>query len=386
MGITNYDHEGYSSGGHEGVSVASGIITSTTPFANGEPFYNRLAWKDNIESNPIPDDNWIVFGFILRVTDSLPTAQREILEIRDFTTAVRDFSFRLETDGEFNLAGVFPIIAEVQLDQEYLIECKYKRADPGDIRVWADETLMVETSGDLTGGVNDVYLVIRNDETAAPGSMMLEVNSFYMRSDDGADIGTINSRHGPYDILGSYQGGPASVTPNFGTALDGGQWINAANLPSSDGTVATYGLPVSTTKSGLVTFDDVRPGPFGDAAADGTPITIKHIWRAKKAGPANIVLSGLYGSIDPDAAGYPDVDGTVPVSFGNITTAFVNYVHVIDAAADIYDRELQMGFEGVRNPAGSGTKNLDVSLMTASILQRSPRIVMVGGKALRYRV
>ena len=369
MTTTYIDFEVFASGGGEGCLLFQGTaVTTPAPASSKETYCARQFWKQTVESNTFSDaDNWQSFGFYWQTDQATPSADNQVFSVRDSVTGNSLFRFNHRTTGELDVG--FELIAAVVAGQWYRIEGKFERSTPGDIRVWVDDVLKVDSSGSFGTDSDDLKLVWTQNINGDAHYL----SSYYVISDDGANIHTNDVRFGDYDGIGPYQYTDAtSAIPDFGTTLNVGQWDYISELPRNDANLAAYSLTTAGgSKEGGVTCDGgSRAGPLNDSDADGTPLMAKWSWTAKRSGVATIKFYGKWGWIDPSDPGYPTVDDTTTTpSLGNLTAAWQHFVHVTDvSSANIYAKEIQSGFKGDQTFGLSG-RDCQVSEIFCSILQ-----------------
>ncbi len=252
-------------------------------------------------ANPVGSGDEYLYGFCLRVTDATPAFGGGIvLRLR---TAADTWELQLHlvaagtltvVDSTFTnvLAGTIAL----QDNTFHCIELYVHHADSGAVELFVDGVSDGTASGDfdLSGDAVDVQLVHQND-TAGP----VDFDDLYVFANvtDATDRCSVDATR--LCEVFWFSGGPASVTPDTGSDLDLGQWVNLSEMPLNASSGSEY--TTTSVQSGSVLTDDVGTGscsggPNGCAEFDGTSIAGNWLLYAERSGGGATTMRQRYGN------------------------------------------------------------------------------------------
>lgn len=326
-----------------------------------------------------PGTDWITAGVCIRFSTVIPGSPFDFLRISQEAAGQYHLALRLSgTAGEpgrlqlrdANKSAVFLTGANVlSADTWHLVELKFKQSNSTDYRVWVDGVLQGSgSSRDFDYGGTHARVEVRTqNNVTGPASPLCTVysNSWYVRTDDGANIDTNDTRVGPYTVLGPFNWSQSTAAGDFGTALSTGNWDNVKEVPLNDSNKASYS---SAAGGGVTAHDGALPGPKGsESIFDGTIMAAKLFWRFKRTGGFGThKMKGKYGKTQSVTT-----DNTTYTSEWTVTSSWQDVWVLKDASdANVPGKEdwFQMGFERTSGAGGSH----EVSEMWPFILHQEP--------------
>jgi len=275
-------------------------------------------------------------------------------------------------------------------DRWHRIEIKWKISSTSAVRVWVDGWLEIdEASENLDSGATSVFTYITNESSQAD-AVNLYIDSYYLITDDGANIDTNETWLGAWTVNAHFISGVTTAAGNFGDALDSGSWDDMEESPGNDANFGRYTITFVGDESGGVTCDNFHTGgPYSESSGykvDGVVVGTKWMWRWKaprqsKLDPNPARWFGKYGQ---QVVGSSSTDNT------SETTHFVGngswHTYRLcqwytESEVPTKDEYYQMGFGG-EYISGFISWNIDSAEMWAITLQQEPRFLITDGRVM----
>lgn len=399
MAIALIDFDGANTGGTEGLEVSANTPndvsaeTSPVPWSSKETFVYKIA---NIGSGGnesgfrtksfTPGSDWITLGFYIQfqaLTDG------NFLEV---PVTNRHFKLEWTSGGDLKLTdannsleatatGVF------NTGQWYRIELKWERSNTGQfqLRINGDMVFDIASMDLLNAGATEIHFFFDNTSNPAFETNVF-IGSYYVFSDDGANIDTEDTILGPYTVLGHFVSGLTGITPDIGDDLRSGfPWEDCEETPVNNTNRAIYELVAETDKEGMIRLNDgTTGGPKGNADVDGTIKAGKWVWRWQGTAPSFGLDTGFLGKYGREVN--PSTDSTVYTARQQGVGSSVNF-NVVElgngSPSNVPSKDdfMQMGFKAENTFLV--TRNILCREMWGMVLHKERRLVMVGGKVQR---
>lgn len=193
---------------------------------------------------------------------------------------------------------------KVTKDTWMLMEAKWKRSGTGDFQLRINGELVADlTSDDLDTGTDSAALRWKSWDESHPlidPQYPMHIDSWYFRTDDGANIDTNATFFGRYTVVGPFQDTNSGAAADYGDAADTGTWGNAGETPANAANLMGYNVRavgLALRNGGISTDDGARPGPKDDSRINGIIRGASFMfWAEKQSGSATTRVQFKYGA------------------------------------------------------------------------------------------
>ena len=368
--INNY--VGFETGGLEEADVIDGTpVIVTSPVNTGtyalscEGDGNGIDISGELVANA---GNDFIVGFAFQ-TDTIPPTDNSKLIEPGIISGLRHWILRLETDGTL---GIYDqggsLIAtssfSLNVDTWYYIEAYWVRDQTaGSVEIFVDGDSKVSGSSmDTDEGTDEINYQFESDTSDV--GVIFFYDDFYCMS--GA-VSTSELLGRNTEVLGIYQNTVEDATDQ-GDTLDQGTWADTGSLPfTEEGTLAGY--TAAGALDGHTLTDDadsnLRPGPDGDPAVDGTIQAGKWIWELLRGNGSATTHNVRFGH-NGDTT-------TEVVTLSNSIAVFERLLEVSDSKVPTAVESFAAGFT-----KSAGGRDIECADLGCFLLQVGPSAGFVG--------
>ena len=274
------------------------------------------------------------FGLWFRSSTAAPAALTRVLQFKNSGGTAQCY-LQIKTDGKIELsdasANVTTSQSAITVDTWHFIEVAYT----GTLATIFLDGVQGTTPGSWSAtAIDDCFL------QADTGSYTFDFDNLFFLTGTTA----LSDRLGGSEII-SYRSNLNSATPDTGTVLNTGTWLQAQQLPFNE--TPTIAYTGSGTKAGSVLTNDVggsagTGGPSTDTNITGSILAAKGVWWAKRGGGSTTSHYGLLGN---------SADDTTPSANLGLTTLIKNY-YFLSELSTIVPIASEVGKIGIERNTG----------------------------------
>ena len=382
-----------------GSSLSTSIVTSPAPPHSFATYSCKIAQGSGFDPGYIDmgaaGTDWVTVGFYWRVSNA-GTKDFDIFNCGTHLRFIYDVSTGDIIIKDSTGATLDTISSVISEDVWYRMQIKFKvygGAGGSNMIFKIDNTEHFNGSGlDLDNGGGDT-MRIEATIVSVSAEADVYVKDVWAISDDGANIDTDDTFHGPWGSK-VFQATDQSATADSGdSAQNSTTYADSQENPIDDTDFTTFVVNFADTQDeGIITTDDLgsstRPGPRNDSDfAGGTSIMATFCWRGKQtSGTGDSNYIGRYGR---QVSGSETTDNTTldGSTIGVNTSTWKN--HRVFAATSsegmpAVDEWFQIGFRANR-VSGFSDRHVSISYMAAALICELPstgRLALIDGKLL----